>query len=154
MATIDVGPGTGDYGAAIGAVTQIALDNAANDTGTLDTFKIWTNENCSTCKMGTFYGNSTSCTNRDYENIGAVTAGSEQTFTGKNCDVTSGDYLGVYTNAKLEINSTGGAGRWYASGDKFGTTASYSAVSNHKLALYATGATAAAGNPYYYYLQQ
>jgi hypothetical protein len=154
MAVIDVGPGTGDYGAAVGAVTQIALDNTANDTGTLDTFYIWTNENCSTCKMGTFYSSGSNRVSRDYENIGSVNAGSEQTFTGKNCDVTSGDCLGVYTNAKLEVNATGGAGRAYKSGDTFGTTANYVQAADHKLAIYATGATVAAGNPYYYYLQQ
>jgi hypothetical protein len=155
MAVITIGDGTGDYGAAAGnGLTHLTYKSVANDTGTLDTFRLWMNESCTVCKMGTFYISSTNCVSRDYENIGSVTSGSEQVFTGLNCDVTEGDLLGIYVNANLEVNATGGTGRRYVSGDKFGTSASYSLVANNKLAIYATGATAAAGNPYHYYLQQ
>ena len=146
MAVITLGDGTGNYGASVSGYTQLAAGNTANDTGTLDTFYIWLDTESGTTKIGTFYTSGSNKESRDYENLGTVASGSEQTFTGKNCDVVSGDYLGAYTTGKLEINTTGGSGRLYASGDKFATSSSFTAAANHKLAIYATGATVAAGS--------
>jgi len=157
MATIDVGAGATDRASSANTsanYTFVDKNNAANDTGTLDTFEIYANMNMSDVKMGTFSLNDATYHNRDYENIGSVTASSKQTFTGKNCDVTSGDMLGFYfTSGKLE-EVTSGNGRYYISGDKFGGGSNTYLEANYYDAVYATGATAAAGNPYYYYLNQ
>jgi hypothetical protein len=160
MATIDIGPGATDRASAYGNYTRTTLDkgNPANDTGTLDTFEIFANVNCTGVKIGTFSGSGTSWNDRDYESIGNVTAGSKQTFTGKNCDVSANDLLGIFfagDGAKLEFDLSGGSGVFYANGDLFGSGAqTYSSTADRALSIYATGATAAAGNPYYYYLQQ
>jgi hypothetical protein len=160
MAVIDIGPGATDRASsrAISVLqTIIDLNNPANDTGTLDTFEIFANTaNMTNVKVGTFSGSGTSYNDRDYETIGTVTYGSKQTFTGKNCDVSSGDYIGFCADGgKIEQDTTGYAGFYVVVGDQFGSGANtYSLISGDALSIYATGATAAAGNPYYYYLQQ
>jgi hypothetical protein len=160
MATIDVGPGATNRASSANTAanyTFIDLNNPANDTGTLDTFEIYAYENMSGVKMGTFYKDDPYYPNRDYESIGNVTAGSKQTFTGKNCDVESGDYLGIgATGGKIERDTSGYYYYVADDADDFGTSnfqvKSY--ISGDALSIYATGETAAAGNPYYYYLQQ
>ena len=115
MATIDIGPGATDrasYRTISVLQTIIDLNNPANDTGTLDTFEIFANtSNMTNVKIGTFSGSGTSYDDRDYETIGTVTYGSKQTFTGKNCDVSSGDYLGFSADGgKIELTGSGFAG--------------------------------------------
>ena len=158
MATIDVGPGAINRASALNKdSTFIDTGNPANDTGTLDTFEIFANEGMMNVVIGTFSGSGTSYDDRDYETIGTVTSGSKQTFTGKNCDVSSGDLLGIFwsMNGKLEQDTSGGSGIYYVSGSKFGAgSATYTSGSGRAASIYATGTTVAAGNPYYYYLQQ
>jgi hypothetical protein len=159
MAVIDIGPGATDRASWTSLVnTRITLGNPANYTGILDTFEIYafTTYNLGGTKIGTFSGGPTDFVNRDYESIGTVTAGSKQTFTGKNCDVTSGDYLGIYASSgRVEESSSGEDGYVYALGDAFdGESHSTTLASGRAASIYATGTTAAAGNPYYYYLQQ
>jgi len=137
--------------------TTVDLNNPANDTGTLDTFEIWAYANMSNVKIGTFSGSGTTYNDRDYESIGSVTSGSKQTFTGKNCDVASGDFLGIYadTSSRLELDADGYSGINIYAGDAFGQgDISYTGISGDAISIYATGATVAAGNPYYYYLNQ
>jgi hypothetical protein len=166
MAVIDIGSSAidrGIYQNNTGA-TFVDKHNAANDTGTLDSFEVYavSGHNVTGLKVGTFSVSGTSCTYRDHELIGNVTSGSKQTFTGKNCSVSSGDYLGwLITGGRIEqsVNSPATEIAVYKlSYDAFsaGTHTLNSNTSNFKLAwsVYATGATAAAGNPYYYYLQQ
>jgi hypothetical protein len=160
MATIDVGPGATNRASSVNTAanyTFIDKNNPANDTGTLDTFEIYAYENMSSVKMGTFYRDVSYYPNRDYESIGAVSAGSKQTFTGKNCDVVSGDYLGIgATGGKIEKDTSGYSSYVIDDADDFGTGnfQVYASADGDALSIYATGATAAAGNPYYYYLQQ
>lgn len=149
MAAIDIGAGTFD-GDTYKSKTRTGIDltNPANDTGTLTSFEIWTVENCTTSKVGTFSGSSGTFTMRDYESIGAITAGSKQTFTGKSCDVQTGDYIGFYGNGNLEGNSTGGSGTYYSNSeaDHFDTSShSYTLYANSKYGLYATGDTGGGG---------
>jgi hypothetical protein len=160
MATIYVGPGATDRASSANTpanYTFIDFNNPANDTGTLDTFEIYAYENMSSVKMGTFFFDTPYYPNRDYESIGNVTAGSKQTFTGKNCDVVSGDYLGVGAGGgKLERDTSGYSSYVMDDADDFGTSnfQVYIELDRDALSIYATGATVAAGNPYYYYLQQ
>jgi hypothetical protein len=160
MAVIDIGAGATDRAATYSnaGYTLIDLNNTANETGTLDTFEIFANlSDLLNVKIGTFSGSGTTYNDRDYESIGTVTNGSKQTFTGKNCDVSTGDCLGIFwdTQGRIERDTSGYGGVCYVSGDKFGwISTSYSSYSDDAISIYATGATAAAGNPYYYYLQQ
>jgi hypothetical protein len=159
MAVIDVGPGATDRASSLSApgVTFVDYNNAANDTGILDTFEVWLNGGDSiSFQFATFSsGGSGKFTARDTENIGTIAYGSKQTITGKNCDVVSGDYLGAYIYGTIERTTSGLGGVYYLSGLKTdGSEYTFSLYSGDAISIYATGATAAAGNPYYYYLQQ
>ena len=145
MATIDIGPGAIDGDDVSGAgYTFIDKDNPANNTGTIDTFEIWCNTNLTGTKIGTIAGSGTTYTPRDVETIGNVTSGSKQTFSGLDCDVTSGDFMGYYAGAGLiERSTSGGTQYYYKSGDQWGAgEQTYTAgSSNNKLSLYGTGVT-------------
>lgn len=160
MATaIDIGPGATNRGTSVTyGLTVITLGNPANETGTLNTFEVWAVTNVAGLLIGTFSGAGTSYDDRDYENIGAVTSGSKQTFTGKNCDVSTGDYLGFYfTSGSIEHDTSGGDGIYYKTNSQFGTgSQTYTLQSGRASSIYATGSTdaPAAGNPWYYYAQQ
>lgn len=143
---IDVGSEAIDRNSNIGTLyTQFAVDNPANATGILDTVEIWANTNMSGTKVGTFSGSGTSYDDRDYETIGAVTAGSKQTFSGLSIDVVTGDFIGYYCSSGFgESSSTGYSGVYRASGDKFGGGANtYTINANITISLYATGETTA-----------
>lgn len=152
MAVIDVGPGATNRSSShtlASGYTLVDKNNSANDTGTLDTFEIYANENLSSCKIGTFSFSSPNYLNRDYESIGTVTAGSKQTFTGKNCGVVSGDFLGVgASGGKLEKDATGYSGIIVDDADNFGggSFQPASTLDGDALSIYATGTTAAAGS--------
>jgi hypothetical protein len=154
MATIDVGSGATNRGV-YRNYGHSALDNnnPADGSGSLDTFEVYavSGYNLEGFKIGTFSGSGTSWTLRDYENIGNVTAGSKQTFTGKNCDVQTNDLLGEYhSNGRLEVDSSGFGGIYSkASTDVFalGGTQTYTLVNGYALSIYATGATAAGSLP-------
>ena len=119
MAVIDIGPGATDRASTFNfKYTWIGLNNPANDSGVLDTIEVYAvNNNIKETKVGTFSQRDTNkFTNRDYESLGTVTYGSKQTFTGLNCDVVSGDYLGIfYTDGQVERDLTGFAGVYYYS---------------------------------------
>lgn len=146
MAAIDVGPGAINGDNSGGASTHIALGNPANASGTLTVFEIWAYLDLGSVKIGTFYGSETSWTNRDYETIGSVASGLKQTFSGLNCDVQTGDCIGVYfATGRIEANSTGSGGRSIKDGDQFdaGTVSDYTVQSNTlPPSLYGTGVTA------------
>jgi hypothetical protein len=147
MATIDIGPGA-NLGTSnmIADYTTICKDNPANNTGTLDSFETYATININGFKIGTFYGTGTSIQVRDYESIGYVASGSKQTFTGKNCDVTSGDILGFYFSSGMLSETLSGNGRYYVSGDKFGGGSNTYLEASYYDACYATGETAAVGS--------
>jgi hypothetical protein len=146
MAAIDIGSGAASQASAISAgYTLIDLTNPANGTGTLTSFEIYPGAATMTgTKMGTFSGSGTSYDDRDYETIGNVTTGSKQTFSGLNCDVTAGDFIGVfYSGGTLFRNTTSGAGVYYILEDTFGQGTHTYALSGTSLAisLYGTGET-------------
>jgi len=100
---------------------RIEGSNPANADGTIDTVKVWmaygttTFQACIQEHLG-----SNVFTTRDYEDIGSVTSGSEQTFTGLSMDVVTGDYLGCdYQTGNIEADTSGGTGIWW---DFTGTT--------------------------------
>jgi hypothetical protein len=143
MSAIDIG-----FGAASSALnanktaTNLDKTNPSNGTGVLTSFEFYFNTDSTDMYCGTFYGSGTSWTNRDYENIGNVSSGSKQTFTGKNCDVSSGDLLGfMSTTGSLCVTNSSGSGLYYCTGNQFGQGAqTYVDYSNlFGLAMYATG---------------
>lgn len=144
MGIIDVGFGAQNFaGYQVAGCTSIDTYNSANGTGILDVFEMWYETTGGGVKAGTFYGSSTSYTARDYESIGTVTAGSKQTFTGKNCSVETGDFVGSYNaTGRLELHTSGGVVMYDRVGDGFSGTNTYGANNNFLVALYATGYTA------------
>lgn len=128
-----------------GAYTRITTANPANDSGTLDTIEVYVYNNVSLFKAGTFYGSSTSYTNRDYHDIGSITTGAKRTFTGLDIDVESGDYLGWYwPDSDQYIECTEDSTTYYYKlGDQFSAgTQTYGSYSGRTYSVYGTGETA------------
>jgi hypothetical protein len=115
---IDIGAAAIDRAGASASATIVEGSNPANADGTIDTVQIYASANMSTCEAATFYvvsGNNLST--RDYETLGAVTAGSTQTFTGLDIDVLTGDYIGEYhPDGNIEHDLSGGTGYWRNTG--------------------------------------
>jgi len=145
MAAIDIGQGATDRANTGGeGYTVLGIGNPANDTGTITSFQFWYNTAGAGVKVGTFYGTGTSQTSRDVETIGNVVAGSVQTFSGLNIDVSTNDLAGVYTaTGELEYSNSGADGTYYKTGDQFGAGAqTYSKNDVGGVSIYGTGATA------------
>lgn len=144
---IDVGsPATNRASASANTRTIILAENPANDTGILDSVEIWAATNATGCKVGTFYGSSTTYTSRDYELLGNVAQGSKQTFTGLSIDVVASDLIGFYiASGNIERDNSGYLGYYYseASSDYFdGASHSYTySGTYYTCSLYATGDT-------------
>lgn len=143
MANIDVGSEVIDRSSYLmSGYTRVVNNNPANDTGILDTIELWAVTNLAGCIVGTLYGSGIGWTCRDVETIGAVTAGSKQTFTGKSLNVQTKDIIGTYhTSGQLE-RDTGGSTLLFKSGNhlSIGEYLAYSSSSGN-MSLYATGVT-------------
>ena len=134
--------------------TIIHLYNPVNANGVLTVFEVYAETNCANTKIGVFSGSGSTRTSRDYESIGSITAGSKQTFTGKNCDAQTNDVLGVYgtggTIYQQNDGSSGGLGLIYRTpdGDAFtGTSQNFvTTYAAYKLqpSVYLTGVSTAA----------
>ena len=146
MGAIDIGHGAADgTNVCYGSRTYVDLTNPANDTGTLTSFELWCASDGAAVKVGTFSGSGGTFTNRDYETIGAVTSGSKQTFTGKSCSVSSGDYIGIYdTTDSVERHGLSGSGIYHKIVDAFGAGAQtgYSYIEEYWIGAYGAGSTA------------
>lgn len=145
---IDIGAPATDRGTAFDPYTVINKANPANQNGTITSVEIWANINLSNCEVATFFlVSGSNYSTRDTHTIGAVTAGSKQTFSGLSIDVQSGDLLGMYyTAGKVECDSSGGSGIWYAGVDYIPcTNVTFASLGTWVVSLYGTGETAAAG---------
>jgi len=157
MAAIDIGWGNTNLGSATGAgYTRIDETNPANDTGKITTISCYFGQTGGTFKAGTFSVNSaTSYTWRDGADIGAVTAGSTQTFTGLDIDVVLGDVLGHYfASGQSSQAGTGGGGVLWKPGNYFGNTSAQTytdAYSAGRHSCYGTGETPTALPVFDYY---
>jgi len=124
---IDVGSAATDRSgtANINGYTNIPKANPVNADGTITIVGLWAATDMTGLKVGTFSGSGTSWNDRDYETIGSVTSGSKQVFTGLSITAVTGDLLGcVNTGGTIEIDTTGGDGHFWVTGDKFGAGAS------------------------------
>ena len=151
MAVIDIGAGATNRGnyLAISSWTNLDQSNAANLSGVLDVFEAWAQTSITSLKIGVFSGSGFAYTSRDSEVLGAVTSGSKQTFTGKNCDVVAGDFIAIYaTDGNIELDTTGGP-FYRTSGDKFGAglTTFTGGPETYTMSLYATGTGTTTGIP-------
>jgi len=149
MAAIDIGAAAINRGSLHNKhYTIIAVDNSADGTGTIDAIEVWMYTLASDSKAGTFYGSGTSYTNRDYETLGAITAGSKQTFSGLDIDVSDGDYIGGWftgvgvAHGRIDRDTSGYAGIYIKSGDWFGQgQQTYALTAGDAISLYGTGET-------------
>lgn len=146
---IDVGSTASDRGSSINinGYTNIPKNNPVNANGVITSVEVWANGNMTGLKVGTFFGSGTSWTNRDYETIGNVTAGSKQTFSGLSIDTQTNDLLGcVNTGGNIETDTTGGSGHYWKKYDEFVTVTRTYAESDPTMtvfSLYATGISVA-----------
>ena len=94
MATITIGSGTGTRNNYAGAGTaRLDTTGPADGTGIITTWKVWLYAGPATSgKFGTATKSGTTVTVRDVDTVGAIAAGSEQTFTGLSTDVVTGDF--------------------------------------------------------------
>lgn len=142
---IDIGSaavnGSDDFGWA--GYSGLFLTNPANATGVLTSFEAYVSAECTSVKLGTASGSGTSYTGRDYESVGTITAGSKQTFTGKNCTVVTGDYMAFYIGGgTATVDATAGAiASYYYLGDVFNYTRTFTLGLNQSWSFYATGVT-------------
>jgi hypothetical protein len=146
MALIDIGAAATDRDTSFGGgdYTLINKDNPANATGIITSVEIWANTAIVGCEVATFYSTGTDqFSTRATATIGAVAAGSKQTFTGLSLACQIGDYIGIhFTSGRIEASSVGGAGYWYAVGDNIPCTTTKFTFANAVwvASLYATGA--------------
>lgn len=152
---IDIGEAAIDRaGGASYNTTWINKGNPANDTGTIDSIEIYALNNLSGCKIGIFYttnGNTLKC--RSVVTLGAITAGSKQTFTTDSesnaisLTVVTGDYIGIYfASGDIESAYVGGDNLWYQTADHcvVDDSVAYSVHTGHLISLYGGGYTVAA----------
>lgn len=121
------------------------MANPANADGEITSASFWFNTAASGVRVGTYYlvsGTTFKC--RDSAAIGAVTAGSKQTFTQDSSgnplslEVHTGDFIGWYvTGGNLEKDSSG-TGIYYVSGEYIdpGDQASFTQISGYGVSIY------------------
>jgi len=146
LALIDIGSPAINRASSAGARTLIIRSNPANNTGKITSVELWFEASSTQTLVGTSYVvNGNNLSTRDYENIGAVTAGSKQTFT-VDIDVQTGDYLGIdYSSpAYLERDVGTGLQYWYLLAPKmpFSDLTFLYSSSSALYSMYGTGITA------------
>lgn len=125
MAVIDIGSGAINRdSASINPYTHIDRGNAANATGKINVFKFFgydVGNGTTGLKMGTFFGAATTFEGRDYETLGNFNDDSLSTFSGLDCAVESGDFVGAYwAEGRVDAVPSGGSGYPAKLGDQFG----------------------------------
>lgn len=154
--SITVGAGAANYNnSRASGNTYIEGDNAfrASGTGLITVAQFWANANIGGMRYGMFYPGGGGYTCRDSAVIGAVVAGSVQTFTGLAINVVILDRNGCYyTSGLLESDiAIGAAAMLYANpAGEFIDPADFSAYLpsglNRVIALYGTGGQMVCGN--------
>jgi len=142
---IDIGSAAIDRGSSASPFQMyLSLNNPANESGALTSIEIWCASNISAgLKVGTFYGSGTSWTCRDYATLGAITAGSKQTFE-VNIAVEAGDIIGIYSpSTGVEMDTSGGGGLLYNGGEDWfdSNPHNYSSIGGWDFSVYGIGAT-------------
>ena len=143
LGPLDIGPGaTNRANTNVADFTMIDTANPANVDGEITSVELWFNTSATGVKVGTFeYISGTSFDLRDSETLGAVTAGSKQTFSGLNIACVSGDYIGIYfATGLIDWSASGGSGVYYLAGDQFGAgSQSYTISADTAFSIYGIG---------------
>lgn len=130
--------------------TWIDYNNAANATGIIDTIEIWCTFSLTNADVGTAEETAAdSFTCRDKEDIGAVTSGSKQTFSGLDLDIETGWWVGLWFDGGQIERSTSGHAKVYQDANQnnftnLGTQYGYAPYSGDAISLYGTGETSGA----------
>lgn len=104
--------------------TDILLANPATEAGIINTVSIYVNSAITGLKVGVFYSTGSGTFRcRSYAAIGNAVVGLN-VFSGLNITVNVGDYIGTYfSGGRIDaVQTTGEAGVYEASGDKFSGT--------------------------------
>ena len=146
MALIDIGsPAITGATSGMTNITRINGNNPANLAGTITSVEVFAKTaDITGAKVATFYSTGVNqFSTRAIAAIGTITQGSTQTFTGLSLACEIGDYIGIYgTAGQICLQTAGGVGGWYFSGDKIPCTAqAFSASADTILSVYATGTT-------------
>jgi len=147
---IDVGSAVSDRASTLaGTVTYIDGANTADYDGRITSIAVWAAADMTGFRVGTFYlvsGTTYKC--RDSATLGAVTAGSSQTFIQDSggsllsIAVKLGDYIGCYfATGTIERDTAGFNYVAYYNGEAIdaGDSAAYSVYAGDAISLYATG---------------
>lgn len=112
--------------------TYINLDNPATGRGVIQAIGLYISSNVTGLKVGTFYGSSTSYTNRNAITLGNVSSG-YQVIQIPDMAFESGDYIGLYfATGAVTYASASNGGVYYVLGDKFGAgTQTYTLLSGY-----------------------
>lgn len=144
---IDIGAPAIDRASSFSVKTIVSKVNAANATGTTTSVEIWANtnlENCEVAMAEEVAGNT--FTTRSNVAIGAVTAGSKQTFSGLSLAVVTGDFIAMnYTAGGVESEAAGAGSEWKTGDFIPCTNESGFTASTHTISLYGTGEEVAVG---------
>ena len=137
-----------------GGNTYILLDNPATEDGIIDTVELYLHQAvASTFKVCIFSDEGGGGGAGQYKAtncalLGAVDAGSKQTFTGLNLTIKTGEYIGWYFSVagSIQLTSSGEAGQLRDGGDHTdGGTTYYALNAGQTVSLRGTGAGAAVG---------
>ena len=153
---IDMGNAAIDRASSGGSYTFIDLANPSDGNGKLTSVEIWCATDLANCEVATFFNVSGSnYSTRDTHSIGAVTAGSKQTFSDLDIEVQSGDFIGIYfTAGSIEIRTSALTNLYYLAGDNIPCTNETFALwgTENGMSVYATGATVEVGTDALFWL--
>lgn len=158
-AFISMGAGATNRASTVSALyTHIDAGNPATVAGMITSVSIWANTNMTGCKVATFYKatpGSNILSTRDAAYIGAVTAGSAQSFDVRLC-CEKGDYIGIYSaTGILEADVAGGSGRWVRVGNYIpGSATAFTWVAGAALSIAATGYTGTVEDVFHGYIEK
>jgi len=97
--------------------TQVDKKTPADGTGTITTVEVCLRASTTTTIIAIFSASGNFLTARDYESVGALSAGYNSFSV--NLDVVTGDYIGIYyVGGEPEITPTASTGIWYKLGDQ------------------------------------
>ncbi len=122
--------------------TVASKTNPANNSGTIAYVETWLNAS-GTTSVASFSASGNDMTTRDSEDLGSVSSGSKQTFSGLDMTIVAGDYIGIYCGGgSVELNIFG-AGDWTITGDFIPcTNETFTSRSDESSSIYGTSAPA------------
>lgn len=144
MAAIDIGTLAIDRagGAPSSDSTVVCIENPANDSGSITYVEIWLFQT-GNVEVATFIDEGSNVlSTRDSENLGSVSSGSKQTFSGLDMTVVTGDFLGFYSFSGRIVRDTFGSGYWNTDGDWIPCSSKgFGFNEDRTISLYGTGST-------------